>query len=58
MTDESLKARIPVSDSVWLINESPDYFILYYRDEYMIRLVKKDELKSLPLTGRENIFNR
>lgn len=56
--DDSLKGRIPDSDNVWLIEENPDYFILYYRDDYRIRLVKKDELKSLPLAGRENIFNR
>jgi hypothetical protein len=49
---------IPESKSVWLIKENPEYFILYFGDEDMLRLVRKDEVKNLSLGGRENIFGR
>lgn len=56
---DALKAgSIPSSDSVWLIKENPEYFIFYYRDDSMLRLIRKEEVKSLTLGGRENIFNR
>jgi hypothetical protein len=53
---ESLKG-LPGSNSVFLIKENPEYFILYYRDEQTLQLIRKEEVKNISLGGKENIFN-